>query len=176
MTKIKLGSQIANFTFDSDQRKELDFYKETKDNTVILYFLRYVGCPVCTMEMAALKKDYTLLESKNCRLYVVLQGSRDTISSYSKEADLPFDIICDEDLYLFNKFHVESSLLGYLNPKGLLSVIKSTFKGHFHGKFEGNETQMPATFILNSEREIQYMYYGTNIGDVPPLKTLIDLI
>ena len=40
-----------------------------------------------------------------------------------------------------------------MNPRGLITAIQATFKGHLHGKFEGRETQLPATFVIDADKK-----------------------
>ena len=68
---------------------------------------------------------------------------------------------------------VAASLMKFLKPQGLIAATKATFKGHFHGKFEGKETQMPAVFVIDENRNIRLAHYGNDITDVPQLPALV---
>jgi hypothetical protein len=41
-----------------------------------------------------------------------------------------------------------------------------------HGKFEGRETQLPAVFVIATDKVIAYTYYGKHISDIPSLWTI----
>ena len=54
----------------------------------------------------------------------------------------------------------------------MIGTIKATCKGFKHGKFEGKETQLPAAFVVNAMKVINYAYYGKHVSDVPSPETL----
>jgi len=54
----------------------------------------------------------------------------------------------------------------------VIAAIKAISQGFRHGKFEGKETQVPATFAVNSMKIITYAYYGKHISDFPSPETL----
>lgn len=165
---LKLGDKAPNFQFDTPWTFTRDFYETIEHQNAVLVFLRYHGCPICQMEMANLKRDIELFNQKEARVFVFLQSSTDTLTPLLKEKDWPFDIVCDPKGTIFKLYAVEAGgIIKYLHPAGLVAAIKATFRGFFHQKFEGKETQLPATFIITSDKIIKYLYYGKNISDVP---------
>ena len=60
--------------------------------------------------------------------------------------------------------------------KRLTQALKALIMGKKHGKFEGIETQLPASFIITADKLIKYAYYGKRINDVPSLETLAGYI
>ncbi|MDQ5986508.1 MAG: hypothetical protein CSYNP_02238 [Syntrophus sp. SKADARSKE-3] len=120
------------------------------------------------MEMANIKRDIDLFNQKKARVFVFLQSSTATLIPLLKEGDWPFDIVCDPKGIIFQLYAVEpGGLMKYLHPAGLLTAVKAISHGFGHKKFEGAETQLPAAFIIKSDKTIKYVYYGKNIGDVP---------
>lgn len=173
MEKINKGDPVINFEFDNPWQNNLDFFKQIENKKVIISFLRYNGCPVCKMEMAEYKRDYTLLSYKNTQLFVVLQSTQAVVKNSVLDTDFPFIILCDPKAILFDLFGVKADFIKFLNPKGLIAAAKATFKGHHHGKFEGKETQMPATFVIDEHKKIIHTHYGKDITDVPKLPSLL---
>lgn len=172
-TPIKVGDKAPNFQFETPWKSSQDFSEALQQQDAVLVFLRYHGCPVCQMEMANLKRDIALFNQKGARVFVFLQSSTDTLQPLLKEEEWPFDIVCDPDGEIFQRYAVEpGGILKYLNPAGLVGVIKATGKGYMHKKFEGKETQLPAAFIVKSDQRIAYAYYGKNISDVPAPSSL----
>jgi peroxiredoxin len=166
--KLRVADKAPDFKFESPWDKERKFYEITGKRPAVLVFLRYIGCPVCQLAMADIKRDINLIEKKGAALFVVLQSSSSNIASVTKKEDWPFTIISDPQGNLFKQYNVEpGGILKYLHPVGLITVIRATFKGYMHGKFEGRETQLPAVFIVAPNKIITYAYYGKNISDIP---------
>lgn len=174
-TRIKVGDNAPNFVFETPWRSSQDFYETVNHQDTLFVFLRYHGCPVCQMEMANLKRDIELFNQKEARVFVFLQSSTATLIPLLKEGDWPFDIVCDPKGTIFQLYAAEpGGILKYLHPAGLMAALKATSRGFMHKKFEGKETQLPAAFVIKSDKTIKYVYYGKNISDVPKPSALAE--
>ena len=174
-TQLKIGDKAPNFPFDTPWKSAQDFYETIQHQDAVFVFLRYHGCPVCQMEMANLKRDIELFNQKRSRVFVFLQSSTATLIPLLKEEDWSFDIVCDPKGIIFQLYAVEpGGIMKYLHPACLIAAIKATIRGFFHGKFEGKETQLPAAFIIKSDKTINYVYYGKHASDVPKPPTLAE--
>jgi peroxiredoxin len=125
------------------------------------------------MEMSKIRNAIKSASNKNITVLVVLQSSIETISDTCKEDDWPFKIVCDPEARIFKRYSVEAGgIVRYLHPLGIMAATRALFWGKRHGKFEGRETQLPAAFVISSERTITFAYYGKRIDDVPSLEEL----
>ena len=171
--KLKVGDKAPDFLFETPWEGEKRFYEAVGGNPAVLVFLRYLGCPICQIDMANLKREIDLIEQKKAVLFVFIQSSPETVASATKQEDWPFTIICDPKGDLFKLYHVEpGSILRYMHPAGLIMAIKATFQGYKHGKFEGKETQLPAVFIVAPDKTIKFTHYGEHLSDVPSTATM----
>jgi peroxiredoxin len=167
-SKLNIGDKAPDFRFETPWEKGLDFNKEAGDKPAVLVFLRYLGCPVCQIDMANLKNEIKHINKKGAKLFVVLQSAPETVSSVTSREDWPFTIITDPKGELFQLYRVRpGGIIKYLHPAGLIAAISATLKGYRHGKFEGHETQLPAVFILDGGKNIKFAHYGEYIGDIP---------
>lgn len=165
---FKAGDVAPNFTFDTPWKCDQNFINTIDDSSAVLVFLRYHGCPVCQMEMANYKRDISLFTDKGVKVFICLQSSVDTLKPLLNEDDWPFEIIADPKGVLFKKYGVEpGGIVRYLHPSGLVALMKALSRGFMHKKFEGKETQLPAAFVINVNKNIEYAYYGKTISDVP---------
>ncbi|MDJ0763345.1 MAG: peroxiredoxin-like family protein [Myxococcota bacterium] len=175
--KLKVGDRAADFTYDTAWEYGETFYGTTGKRPVVLVFLRYLGCPVCQMEMAQLKKEVGLFKAKGANVFVALQSSPETVAAVTSQEDWPFTIICDPSEAIFQLYRVApGGLFKHLHPAGLMAAAKATAKGFRHGKFEGRETQLPAVFVVDSDKTIRWVYYGKTLNDVPALSSIAEQI
>ncbi len=173
-SKLATGNNAPDFRFQTPWDNETNFYDAAGDHPAVLIFLRYYGCPVCRMEMAKIKREIDLIRQKGVRVFVALQSSAAAIASLTNKEDWPFTIICDPQGKVFMLYGVHpGGIIKYLHPAGMLAAIKAVRQGFRHGKFEGKETQLPAAFAMTAEKVIQYVHYGENISDVPPLTIML---
>jgi peroxiredoxin len=167
------GSQAPDFQFHTPWEGSANFYETIGSGSAVLIFQRYIGCPVCQMEMANLRNDFSLFRGKDVKVFVVLQSPPESVTAVTNREDWPFTILCDPDSRIFQLYAVEpGGLLRYLHPAGLVAAIKAVAQGNKHGKFEGQETQLPAAFIIGADRIVRYAYYGKTINDIPSPATL----
>lgn len=171
--KLSVGDQAPDFIFATPWNNQSNFHKIIGYHNVALIFLRYIG----QVEMSNIKRNITLLSGKNAMVFVVLQSNPETVASICNQADWPFTIICDPQAKIFKLYHVEAGgIFKYFYPAGLVAAIKAIIAGNKHGKFEDKETQLPASFIINTNKIIKYAYYGKWINDVPSLETMVAYI
>ncbi len=171
--KLEAGDMAPDFFFQTPWSSRQSFYETAGNNPAVLVFLRYLGCPVCQMEMARLKRETGLFTQKEARVFVFLQSAPSTVTLAAKEGDWPFFIVCDPQGDIFREYAVTSGgILKYLHPAGLIAAVKSVRQGFRHGKFEGRETQLPAVFTVNAGKIITHAHYGRHISDIPLPATL----
>jgi peroxiredoxin len=175
--QLKAGDKAADFIYDSPWENRQEYYKASGKKTTVLVFLRYLGCPVCQMEMANLKREIERFDEKDAKVFLFLQSTQDMLTKSAREEDWPFTIVCDPKEEIFQLYRVApGGFLKYLHPAGLLAATKATFKGFRHGKFEGRETQLPAVFVVGPDKIIQWVYYGETLNDVPAPSLIADMI
>jgi peroxiredoxin len=179
--RLNVGSKAPDFSFTTPWKSNVSFYREIGDKTAVLFFLRYYGCPVCQMEMSNIRREINIFKQRDTKVFVVLQSPLSTLTSLLRYEDWPFTIISDPQGDIFHLYHVEpGGIFKYLHPAGLFAAIKAVSHGFKHGKFEGKETQMPAVFIVSSDKTIDktitFAHYGTNVGDISSLASIADHI
>lgn len=172
---LKVGDKAPNFQFDTPWTSSQAFYKTTRHQVAVLVFLRYNNYPVCQMEMANLKRDIELFNQKETRVFAFLQSSIATLTPLLKKEDWLFDIVCDPKGTIYRLYVVEpGGLMRYFHPAGLIPAFRATCQGLFHKKLEGKETQLPAAFIIRSDKTVKYVYYGKHPSDLPKPSTLAE--
>lgn len=161
---LKRGDQAPEVEL-LDQEANTVTLRQFQGKTVVLYFTRYVGCPVCQMDMVELSKRHDDFTSLNAELLVVTQSSPDRLAGFSVDNHIEFKILSDINRQSYRDYHVGYGLLGALSPKNFGPIIRSFKKGFKHGRFEGNELQYPAQFIIDRNKTIAFAYYGNHISD-----------
>jgi len=172
--KIPSGSTAPDFTFKTAWDDSMSLYELLKKRGVILFFLRYKGCPLCQMKIAELKNEWKKATDKGYTGLVILQSSAEAIQADCAKDDFPFTVVCDPQGKIFELYGVtEATVFGYIALPVILRALKAAIKGYRHGKKEGREMQLPAVFLVDKNKTVRYSYYGTNISDVPPLDQVL---
>ncbi len=171
------GTISPNFSFDSPWRKSLRFYDFVNKGKAILIFLRYIGCPLCQLKISEIVREWSSFEDKDVRVLVALQSEPESIKKLNDEKDIPFTVVCDPLEEIFGLYKVTpGSLFRYITPGVIKKAMQARKHGFKHGDNEGSELQLPAVFIVDTDKKIKYAYYGKNVADVPGNKVLLDLV
>lgn len=173
--RLKQGDNAPEFTFNTPWENGLSFHKAIAPGGVALVFLRYIGCPICQMDLGELKAAQPSFAEKQASVLVVLQSQPDTIAALAEPEEWPITIVCDPGQRLFNMYGVEpGGFLSYINPAGLGRLFRAFGQGFRHGKFEGRETQLPAAFVIGADKKIRYAHYGRYPADTPRPHVLLN--
>lgn len=141
---------------------------------VALLFMRYVGCPVCQMDTIEYKQQYQALKDAGLEVVMIFQSSLDNLQRYSVQEVLPFTTLSDPKRKIYKAYGAEWGIGGFLSLKNLSPIVRSVKSGHRHGKFEGNEFQYPAAFIIDADGRIRFSHYGKTVTDAINPQTLLN--
>ena len=175
--RISAGTTSPDFTFETPWEKSLKFHDFLKKDEALLIFLRYIGCPLCQLKISEIKKGMKQFKATNTNIFIVLQSRPEIIRETTNENDLPITIVCDPDMKIFKLYEVyPGSIFRYITPGVLKKALQAKKEGFAHGKSEGKELQLPAVFLIDTDKTVRYAYYGKNIGDIPDNRFLIETI
>lgn len=179
MAKITVGSKMPDFTFNTAYESgiKLSDAVSTTGKTALV-FLRYYGCTLCQMDIHNYAKEHAKIAVTGGKMLVVLQSVPDTIHEQVKPGELPFDIICDPDQELYKLFEIGSMTeRPDINDPAVVARFEAMKNSGFsHGKYEGNEQQLPACFVLSPDLTVTHAHYGSWVGDSPSTDELAALL
>lgn len=143
----KQGEKAADFTLNSLDGAGFTLSNELKSGKVVLVVLRgYPGyqCPVCSAQVADLRKRAEALSDANAKVVMVYPGPADGLKARAREflkgATLPrgFQILLDPDYTFTNAYG-----LRWNAP---------------------NETAYPSTFVIEQDRVIRFAQVSKTHG------------
>lgn len=176
INKLKKGDQAPDFVYDTPWEKGISLSEKIREKPTFLYFLRYYGCTLCQLEILDIIEDYNKFTEKNAQILVVLQSDPALIREQVKE-ELPFDIVCDPEQKLFKLYNVRpaTSMEDVLSARLFDRVKIAAEKGLKHGKYEGNELQLPALFQLDSDLTVKFAHYSKDMADLLTVDDMVEL-
>jgi peroxiredoxin len=178
MAKLSAGDQFPNFSVLTAKETEIQTSELLKGaEKTIFWVLRYVGCTSCRYDIHLIKENYQKFTAKNAQVVVVLQSPPETIKADLAGDEVPYEIISDPAQRFYKRFSIEaadtkeglrppaSDTAGLAKIQAKMENVKAS--GFVHGKYEGDEFQLPAFFIVDSAGKVLYTHYGTHIADMP---------
>lgn len=137
---------------------------------VMLSFFRDASCPFCNLRAYELSRDYSILKAEGLEIIAFFQSSAEHILRYMARYPRPFIIVDDEKMEVYKRYGIEHSLLGMM--RGLVlrlpRMLQAMQKG-FLPHLRGNQTLLPADFLIDEDGVIRVAYYGRDIGDHIPM-------
>lgn len=155
--------------------------KDILRGTTVFWVLRYIGCPVCRLDVALIAERYESFKEKGAQVFVVMQSDKEHIKDALKDVKLPFEIICDDNMRFYDTLMIRpaesmdrlaGSMLEKLHAKGEMADRY----GFVHGDYEGDEQQLPALFIVNESGIITYAHYAEELADMPDVEEVLGLL
>ncbi|HUT53093.1 MAG TPA: peroxiredoxin-like family protein [bacterium] len=163
---ITPGAKIQPFTFADQTGATRKFPDDFKGQKTALFFLRHLGCPLCKAKVAELKAAYAQFQAGSVLLIVVVQSTPRRVSEFAEKEKIPYLLVPDRGKILYNQFEVRrGGLKEFTAPAAFAATVRATLKGHMHGRFEGDEFQVPAAFLLSPEAEVLHAHYGKDVSD-----------
>jgi peroxiredoxin len=177
MPKVKPGDQAINFTFDTLEKTERDFFQATEGKTALIFLLRYYGCTGCQFEVLKIFQDAAKFKEAGAEVFVVLQSEAETVKTELAGREIPFTIIVDPRQKLYATFAIGSRDPTVERTEAhKAKIAQAKALGLTHGKFEGNEYQLPAVLIFTPDRKVLYAYYGQESSDVPEHEEILAVL
>lgn len=171
---------MPDFTFDTpfDTCRTLSETVVRVKGKTALIFLRYYGCTLCQYDMHQYTQAADKIAAAGGQLLVVLQSESAKLAHQMKQGDLPYDLICDPEQMLYRQFEIAPapSKMKMADFATVKKIAKATAGGFKHGDYEGDELQLPATFIMDGGLKLTYVHYGVSAADVPTPEELIQLL
>ncbi|MBE5988735.1 peroxiredoxin [Lacrimispora xylanisolvens] len=179
MAKIDVNDKMRDFTFDTPFRKNVRLSEAAGGKKLALVFLRYYGCTLCQYDLSQYAKNYEKITAAGGELLVVLQSDPDLLrEDMGKEDMFPFEIVCDPKEELYREFEIlpAASKKDLAGLKTMVKVGKAMAAGFSHGRYEGDELQLPAAFILSPDLTVTYAHYAKVIDDVLDAEQIVDMM
>ncbi len=173
LDRIHPGDQLEDFTYLTPWGE--GSLSDNGGKPTILFFLRYYGCTICQLDLLRLKQGYDRIEAAGGRVLVVLQSDPAGIREQIGPDHFPFEIVCDPEQALYRRYHVcpALSMERMADLRTLEKIGQARAAGLVHGKYEGDELQLPAAFLLDKDNRVLKAHYAAKAADLPTVDQLV---
>ena len=173
--KLDIGSKSPAFEAADAKGNQWKAPQGPGGKYLVLVFLRHLGCPLCMKRIDDLNADATRFDALGASVIVVVEGTSERVRAYASKKNLTISLVGDKEKKIYGAYGVErGKITAMLAPKVLRESLRATLKGYMHGRFEGDELQKPADFIIAPDGKIAWAHYGKNISDSTPNDKLIE--
>lgn len=150
---LKVGEKLPDFKLLNIHQQEVNLQNFNTDFLVISFY-RGGWCPYCNLELKALQTILPELKKLNGSLIAISPETPDNSLTTKEKNEIDFDILSD-----INNNYAKSLGLVFKMPENLITTYKEF--GLHVDQYNGNENfelPMPATYIVNKERNTIYSF------------------
>ena len=176
--KIRSGEKAPVFISKDIYGNTINL-SQIDNQKILLSFFRYAECAMCNLQISKIMKYKDFFDEKGIRLIIVFESPVESLKvSIADRHGFDFAIIADVNRELYNLYGVKPSWLKTMktmSAKGFQHLSQATKLGFkAGGKVEGTLHQIPADFLINSDKTIQIAHYGNSVIDHFPLEKIFD--
>jgi peroxiredoxin len=158
---------FATIDIYGDSLSLADFYGKR----VMLSFFRDVDCPFGHLRIQELANHYTEWQAMGLDVIAVFSSTAEEVRQHVVRHPLPFRMIADPALSLYQEYGIEPYLRGFL--KRLIDTLSTLAKGSFTGqrpRKRSHAKTVPADFLLEVDGTIVDLWYGLDVMDHIPFE------
>ncbi len=170
---IKVGDKAKTFNLPNALNKNISLDELLKDNAfIVLNFYRGTWCPYCNLELKALQGINDELSKLNTKIVAISPQVPDLSLSTKEKNELKFEVLSDVNSKVIKEYGLVFNLDEELKP------IYQNFGINIPDS-NGNETYelpMPATYIINKDKDIIFSFIDEDYTKRCEPKTILDTI
>ncbi len=178
MAKLEKGDRFPDLEVDAvlgrDVLKGTSIDKLRGGKPTMFWFLRYMGCPPCRLDIHLLTEKKPEFDKKGVNIIAVMQSKPEVVLRDMIDKSMAFPLICDPEQAVYKALDIKSRKENWQEDvtsedrkkmeykKGLIEEL-----GIVHGEYEGNEQQRPAWFYVDYDGTVLEAHYGKYTYDMP---------
>ena len=144
---------------------------------IVLVFLRHFGCLFCREHASQLRDMYPEFTRRGFDIVAIGQGTPMRSQRFREDYRLPFVVLGDKELVSYRDYGLTHGIgNGITSPGAYKAFFRALGSGHVPGKPDGDSLQNPGTFLIDRNGIILYQHVGTNAGDFPTAREILDWI
>ncbi len=163
--RVHVGQKAPFFRAQS-LTGEIVSNEDLKGGWVMLSFHRFASCPVCNLALQKYKQRYDDFRDAELRLVAVFHSARERLLEYMESDELPFTVLADPSIDIYEKFGAGTRLRSLFDPRTLFSGLRSLGKGSFNPlEMDGPPHVLPSDFIIDENGVVRHIHHGAYVGD-----------
>jgi peroxiredoxin len=166
---LATGAIAPQFKAIDQFGKAFDLEDQLKQGPVVLMFYRGHWCKYCNRQLEELSDSLAFIIEKGASVVTVTPEVMEFVDETSKKFKDSFRIISDSDMEIMNAYKVSFKVEKATNAKYKIWGIKLD---EFNGG-NGANLPVPATYIINQDGTIRYVFFNENYKKRVSVKTIL---
>ncbi len=153
-----MHAPLTTVTLHTGETKDLsDFYK---DGSLVLVFLRHLGCIFCREQIAELRPHTDL------NIVLVSMAKAQEAEDFREKMEIPQPVISDPNKLLYEAFGLRrGSFSQIVSPTIMRKGIGTFNKGNRPGMMKHDPWMLAGVFRVDPDGEVSFTHYSSDISD-----------
>lgn len=156
---LAVGEDISNFTVTDNRGNRQELYELLSKGKVIIIFYRGQWCPFCMPFLRKIQTQLLEFYVRGASVLLVTPEKQERIQTTLSKTETTIPIIYDEDYKLMNLFDV--SFKPSRAERLMCNLMLRANLKNSHSD-RSQTLPIPATFIINQNRKIQWRHFDKN--------------
>ncbi|HEX8390378.1 MAG TPA: redoxin domain-containing protein [Candidatus Saccharimonadales bacterium] len=166
--KLREGDDVPALNIGSVRGKKVRLPNPSSDYTLVV-FLRFAGCPLCSLAIHRLTLESGLLAKNGCEVVAFVNSTASDIETHiygHMQREPTFPIVADKKQHYFKQFGVMPTMAAVpFLIRTLPAWLHSAFElGYKQTTLDGDVLIVPAMFLIDKRGVIKHTNYGVNFG------------
>jgi len=148
---LNVGDTTPTFILESATGRLVKFAEVIGKQNIMLVFLRGMWCQHCQRHLALLRRDYVEYARMGMRIWGVVGQKPSKLRKYIRKNYMPFPLLADSERAVMR-------IYGVYQPISLETLNNA----------------LPATFIIDRDGIIRFIYVGYSQIDRPSKRSIIN--
>ena len=162
---LKVGDKAPEFTAIDQFGKQISLNESLKNGKIILTFYRGAWCKYCMKQFKNYQDSLSLIEGKGATLIAITPEHEDGVAKTTSVSKATFSILHDEQLGIMQSYNVidDQKVQEYKNEMGRTGIDN-----------QEKYLPIPATYIINQQGVIEFVYFDPNYRVRVPIDLLLE--
>ncbi|XP_013417353.1 thioredoxin-like protein AAED1 isoform X1 [Lingula anatina] len=174
--------EVENLHVFDQMGNKIRFGDTYANQKTIVVFARHFLCYMCKEYVEDLAKiPLNTLKDKNVKLVVIGCAPWKFIKHFKQETGYQYDMYCDPDRNIYKCLkckceanHTRKVVNKHIKSNALSGILKSTWRAmQFPNEWQGDPSQMGATFILGPGSTVHFSHLDGNSADQVAINDLL---
>ena len=171
-----LAAALAQVTVQDETGAAVSFKGLWAERTVVLAFVRHLGCIFCRQQVAGLSKRVPEIERRGGTLVVVAPSKSEHIAGFRESTGYKGALLVDPTLRAFKTAGLVRGRGSTYHPLAVLKGVWAMAQGFRQVGRQGDIVQQGGTFVLGPGDRVRYEWRYRYAGHHPDLDEVVEAI
>jgi peroxiredoxin len=179
ITPLPAGVPAPDVILQSTDGANMQLAQFWQRASVLLFFVRHVGCVFCREQARTLAQRYADIRTRDAEVIAIIPTDAINAGRFARSMHLPYPVLCDAPRRAFSAFGLYDATIGDLvQPEVLLRTARQFARGNIPtvNPFSSSLTQLGGVFIVGSDGVVRLGHAATPVFAYPAVDACLSVL